>query len=271
MARSSHPSIAIVNALMLPLGLLTLAAGVTGTVMADGMRWAFALMAAGGVVVMYGGLRGVGEWRRAVQREDETTHAMRGAVIAGAPAVALAGDAVLARWTYGAAEWRAHAARELRRRLRELAVMAGTIILFGGALVGVLERDWRLGVQVAPIFGGMIGVGHAAVAYFRYRRDASPAGGDVVTGRDAVLINGRYHALNDDRIRFGGAAMQRERGRAVLCITLWLPGQYRRHPDELRLPVPPGAEAEARTVADALNRAHPAAEGEAAASLPAPR
>ncbi|HEX8244847.1 MAG TPA: hypothetical protein VF541_15170, partial [Longimicrobium sp.] len=104
MPRSSHPAIAAVNALLIVLGLAVLVAGVLGALTYREIWWAFALLALAGPLMLYGAIRGIVGWRKSVEVDDATRHAMLADAQAGPRAIP--SDAVLAHWTYDPADWR---------------------------------------------------------------------------------------------------------------------------------------------------------------------
>jgi len=255
MPKSSSPAIVVVNALLIPLGFAVLIGGIGGAVVYREIWWAFALLAGGGVLMLAGAAQGVSHWRRAVQVEDETHHAMLAAVrvrphvSSGLPAP------VLAHWTYDPAEWRAYAHAELRYRTREALTMTAATVAVGTPVLGLLEGEWKLAFVVSAVIGTLIGVGRWLVARAAYGRNRAVSHGDVVLGRDAMLVNGRYEVVHDNRIHFGGARVLEGGCPAILEIRIMVPGKYRRMAEEYRIPIPAGREEEARAVARELAEA----------------
>lgn len=276
MPRSSHPAIIVVNVCLLPLGLVTLAAGLAGFVAMNEMWWAFGLLAVGGAVIMGGAVHEIRAWGKRLVADEHTAHEMLSAVRAGqiAPSAAAAAprratDPVLARWTYAPDEWRAYADAEMRLALREAAMMAFTIVLLGTVLIGVLDREWEAAFILSLATSVFVAGGRLLMAWLAHRRHRSVAAGEVIVGPRAMLVNGRYETVHDgSRIRFSRAQVREGTRPALLVVEITVPGRYRRLPDEYRVPIPAGREDEARAVAQALNQAYVALPASAGAVLP---
>lgn len=256
MPRSSAPAVAIVNVLLVPLGAATLAAGVVGFSRVSEMRWAFALLAIVGAVIMGGAVQGLFDWGRAVQVDESTRRAMIESVRAKpAASHGLAGP-VLAHWSYAPEEWRRYTSRELGYRTREALMMGAATFVLGTIIIGLLEWDLRIATIISGAVGGVIALGRWLVALAAYRRRRAVPTGDVIIGTHAILVNRRYDVVHDHRVRFGGARVLDGERPAILEVQVMVPGKYRRHPEEYRIPIPAGREDEAREVAAELAGAH---------------
>jgi hypothetical protein len=246
----------VVNVVLIPLGLVALIAGGTGAMAVDEIWWAFALLAVAGAVILFAGVRGVIGWGKAVNVEDHTMRAMLAAAPSAADAFGRRSGPVLAHWRYAPEEWHAYAAAELRYRTREALAMGGIVVALGTAFLGLVERKWGLAFGISAAVGGLIALGRWAVAWSAHRRNVSVASGEVIVGPTALLVNGRYEVLHDRRIHFGGARVLPGPRPAILELTVMVPGRYRRIPEEYRIPIPAGREAEAHAVIEALHQAH---------------
>lgn len=257
MPRSSHPALAVVNVMMIPLGLACVIVGIGGLNAAREIWWAFALMAAAGALLVYGSIRGVIGWARSVEVENHTAHEMVAAVQAGPGRLPPGGGPVLAHWRYGPDEWRAYTLAEIRFRTRDALVMAAFVAGVGTAVLGLLSwGDWGIALGISSAMGAFIGLGRWAMAWMAHRRNAAVQGGEVIVGPAALLWNGRYEVLHDGRIHFGGARIIDGVRPPIVEITIKVPGRYRRIPEEYRIPIPGGRMDEARALVDALHRAH---------------
>jgi hypothetical protein len=257
MPRSSNPAAVIVNALLIPLGVVVMAAGVVGALTADGMRWAFGLLAVGGAVIVGGAIHGAVAWRRAVQVDDETAHAMVAAARAGPASATIPTGPVLAHWTYGPDDWAHYAAGEIRYRTREALGMGAAVLVLGTPVIGLMEGDWGIGALISGTVGGFIALMRGLMAFSAHRRNRAVTHGEVIVGPTALLVNGRYEAIHDANVRFGGARVLEDGSPAILEVTIMVPGRYRRTAEEYRIPIPAGREDEARAVALGLAEAHP--------------
>jgi hypothetical protein len=252
MPKSSSPAIVIVNTLLIPIGAVTVVAGIIGALTVTEIWWAFALLAVCGVAVLVGGVHGIIAWGKAVQVDEATEREMVAAVRAKPRASTGLAGPVLAHWTYEPAEWRAYTARELRFRTLEALGMGATVLVLGTLIVGLLDGNWGLAVGLAVAVGGLIALGRWLMAFFAWRRNRAVQTGDVVIGTNAVLMNRRYDVIHDRRVRFGGARVVETERPAILQVTIMVPGRYRRIAEEYRIPIPAGREDEARAVARQL-------------------
>lgn len=257
MPRSSHPAFAIVNVVMIPLGLACVMTGVGGLLSATGIWWAFALLTAAGALLVYAGVRGVIGWGRSVNVEEHTAHEMIAAAQAGPGAFKRETGPVLAHWRYEPGEWRAYTAAEFRFRTRDSLATAAFVAVLGTAVLGLLSRgNWPIAFGISGAMGAFIGVGRWVMAWTAHRRNLAVQSGEVIVGPTALLWNGRYEVLQDGRIDFGGARVLTKFQPAILELTIKVPSRYRRIPEEYRIPIPAGRLDEAQAVAGALNRAH---------------
>ena len=253
MPRSSSPAVAVVNALLVPLGLAVLVAGVLGALSFPEIWWAFALLGVGGGGLMiYAAVRGIQSWSRSVEVDDATRHTM----LAAAQAGAIPSDAVLAHWTYDPADWHRYAAAEIHSGVREALVFGATMAAFSVLPLRLLEPEWSGAVKFAAALGAFVAAERLLVALVTWRRHRSVGRGEVIVGPTAMLRNGRYEAIEDGRIHFRGARVLKQLSPATLEIGILVPGKYRHVREEYRIPIPPGKEDEAQAVADALERVH---------------
>ncbi|HEU4556526.1 MAG TPA: hypothetical protein VFS20_01710 [Longimicrobium sp.] len=257
MPRSSHPALAVVNIIMIPLGLACVMVGIGGLSSTREIWWAFALLTAAGALVVYGGIRGVIGWTRSVDVEEHTAHEMIAAAQAGPSLLPPGAGPVLAHWRYAPDEWRAYTSAEIRFRTRDALASAAFVAVLGTVVLGLLSRgDWPVAIGISGGMGALIGLGRWVMAWTAHRRNVGVQSGEVIVGPTALLWNGRYEVLRDRRIDFGGARVLTKFHPPILEITIKVPGRYRRIPEEYRIPIPAGRLDEAQTVADALNRAH---------------
>jgi len=252
MPRSSSPAIAIVNTLLLPLGAVTVVAGIVGAAGVRELWWAFALLAAAGAAVLWGGIHGIVAWGKAVQVDEATEREMVEAVRARPRASTGVAGPVLAHWTFAPEEWRGYTSRELAFRTREALGMGAVVLVLGTLVVGLLDGSWKTAAIISGAVGGFIALTRWLMAFFAWRRNRAVPSGDVVIGTNAVLVNRRYGVIHDRRVRFGGARVLESERPAILEVRIMVPGRYRRIAEDYRIPIPAGREDEARAVARLL-------------------
>lgn len=172
-----------------------------------------------------------------------------GTPVPAAPA-APADAEVLAHWRYADDEWSEYTRRELRFRKGEaLWVGVGVVVL--GMLVLVAERDASYGEAfgVSAAVGAIFYVGRLLQARAAHAANAATRGGEVIISPRAVLLNGRYHVLQDDRFHFGGVRLLDEDAPPVLEFTVTWATRSGATNEQVYVPVPRGREAEARALA----------------------
>lgn len=184
----------------------------------------------------------------------------------GLPILA-SGEPVLAHWSYTEAEWAPYAASA-----GEGGGCAQALVLMIGAIVGgffVFQGAWGLWeLAVTGAVALFIGVTAVALQMFAERHPGfGPA--EVVITPTAVLLNARYHVLSDHRIRLEGVRYETWPGRpSMLAFDLARSTGFGGRYPPLRIPVPPGREAEAQALAQKLVRARQAMAAAAAGAGP---
>lgn len=248
------PAGLIFHVAMLPLGAAALIMGAMGTARDGEMEWMFGLLFVAGVAIVAGGIHGLVTWPRKARLQEAITRAM--VAEARAPSTDRRMMSVLATWTYTEDEWRDYAAAEMRFRIREALGMGATVVALGTPLLGVFDGEWGVAFGISLAVGGFIALWRGGMGWAAWRRNRAATTGGVIVGPDAILINGRYEAVHDGSILFGGARVLDRAEPAILEINLVVPGKYRHVREKLRIPIPTGHEEEARAVAEALRQAH---------------
>jgi hypothetical protein len=260
---SSSPLNAVAALLVLWAALMTLPLGVVGALSDTGpMRLVFAVMAAGGAGMLYGGVKMWRQWRRAVVVEREHQASIREAVGAppagpGAPSQPAADLAVrshgtvLARWTYAADEWREYTHAEWKRRRLE-AVVVGVLLLLVGYCSGRGGGDEGRAMMVsATAVAVAVGGGLLARAHFARQANQSAPGEAIITPT-AILLNGKYHVLRNETYSFQGVRYDLSAKPPLLEFSISWRTRQGQTGEKIRVPVPAGREAEAREVVAAL-------------------
>jgi hypothetical protein len=166
----------------------------------------------------------------------------------------LAGEGVLARWSYSAAEWQAFSGDEVVRQSTGLRwLLAVTAFFMIAATAGKLHQDRTAGLFVgATMLVTWILCWIAARAAVRkYRRRAEAPALAVVIGRDAMLIGKELHVWRGWGNLLHRCAIE-DGPPPLLAITYSMQGRKARQIETVRVPVPAGRAAEAATLADQL-------------------
>jgi hypothetical protein len=256
MPSSSRPATLVVYVLLIPLGVAVVLAGVVGALTVREIWWEFVLFAVGGVVVLYGAVRGIAGWSKAAKVAETTRSTMVEAAREPAVASGEMTGPVLAHWTYRPAEWRAYVAAEMHHRVREALTLGAIPAVLGTLILRILKPDWALALWVGVGLGVFVAVWRLAMALAAHRRHLAVAHGEVIIGPTALLVNGRYETIDDGSIRFAGARVLEDGRPAILEIAIRVPGKYRGSAEEYRIPIPAGRGDEARAVARALQDVH---------------
>ena len=242
------------------------------------------MMLLAGLAMMSSPLRDIRRHRRDMRRERQH----RADILAGVgrpPAVTAArgpgpaaprartgvlpsGERVLAHWTYEGEQWSAYAQRETG----------------GGCMgaVGVTVAVYLLSLYLAPEGSPALAVALVAGAAFVVihllaNRRAYPQGesgpAEAIITPTALLLSGRYEVLSGGQFHLLGVRYAPHD--AMLYFTVGGRGTGP-SPEELRVPVPPGCEAEAKKVEDTFRRtlfdaAHGLPPNRGAARKPPPR
>ncbi|HEX2190455.1 MAG TPA: hypothetical protein VHG51_16220 [Longimicrobiaceae bacterium] len=282
MPSSSNPFNLVSAALLAFCGVPCVILGTVGVLSDTGpMRPVLGLLAVSGLLMIGGAVQAVLAWRRAERRERGHEAALYQAVRGHEPALpqppaptaaappaepaarteppasgAREADAeVLAHWTYAPDEWSEYARQELRfRRGEALSVGLGVVVL--GVLLLVYRRDAEYGVAlgVAGVVGAIIYAGRLLQARSAHAANTATRGGEVVISPRAVVLNGRYHVLQDDRFHFAGVRLLDEEDPPVLEFSVVWSTRSGRADEQVYVPVPRGREEEARALAASFPR-----------------
>jgi hypothetical protein len=283
--RSSHPLNLLSAGLLAFMGVPCTILGVVGALAESGpMRPVLGMLGVGGLLMIGGAVQNVLAWRRAERRERGHEAALyrtvrRAAPAAGPPQMpqepfeparsagwamatgpaAAPGPAappdgtdaeVLAHWTYAPDEWSDYSRRELSFRRGEAKWFAAWVVGLG-ALLLVLNRDadYTMALGVAGLLGAVFWLGKTLQARAAHAANTSTPGGEVIISPRAVLLNGRYHVLQDDRFHFAGIRLLDEDAPPVLEFTVAWSTRSGRADEQVYVPVPRGREEEARALA----------------------
>jgi hypothetical protein len=260
MVNSSHPMNAVSAALVLSMSPILLLLGIVGTFAETGqMRIVFLVMAAGGLMMLIGGIRMLVKWRRAVAEETAHQNDIRATVgprpaalpQEPQPSALTSGEPVLAHWVYEPGEWNAYTRGEVKRRMGEWIVVAVILMIVGLVSSSGGGEEGRTMLFAATLVAVMILVGGMLMAKGDHQANVSGPGEAIITP-SAILLNGRYHVLRNDTYSFGGVRFDEAATPPQLEFTIgW---STRRGPagDRIRIPVPAGRAEEARKVVAAF-------------------
>ncbi|HEX8275622.1 MAG TPA: hypothetical protein VF615_23515 [Longimicrobiaceae bacterium] len=286
MPRSSHPLNLLSAWILFSVALPCTIVGVVGALAETGtMRVVLGALGLSGLAMVWGSVQMVVAWRRATRRETAHEAALYQAVRQAAPAVeppqalqegaqpafsaAAAADPaapaartspaahttgeadaeVLAHWTYAPDEWSEYSRRELSFRRGEAKWYAAGVVGLG-ALLLVFQRnaEYTVALGVAGFVGAVFWLGKTLQARAAHAANTATPGGEVIISPRAVMLNGRYHVLQDDRFHFAGVRLLDEEVPPVLEFTVAWQTRSGRADEQVYVPVPRGREEEARAL-----------------------
>lgn len=167
----------------------------------------------------------------------------------------LAGQGVLIRWQYTAAEWKDFSGLEVERQSTTmrwlLGVTAAGMLL---ATLGKMAEDRAAGLFVGAVL--LVTwiicwiVARAVVKKHRRRAAAPPV--EVIIGRDAMLVGDELHVWRGWGNLFHSCELVAGPPQQ-LRIVYSIQGRNNRPINDVQVPVPSGREAEARSVIAALS------------------
>jgi len=289
--RSSNPLNLLSAWLLAMMGVPCTILGLVGALAESGtMRLVWGMLAVGGVGMTWGAVQALVAWRRAEVRESgheaalyaaarrdsagsapaaqavpvgagaATPQAAPTAAAAPSPAQAASAPAaadaeVLAHWTYAPDEWSEYTRRDLSFRKGEALWIGLGVLLLGTLLLVNREgASYGIAIGVSAFVGGAIYVGRLLQARSAHAANAATRGGEVIISPHAVLLNGRYHVLQDDRFHFGGVRLVDDDGPPVLEFTVTWGTRGGPTNEQVYVPVPRGREEEARALAASFPR-----------------
>ncbi len=257
MPRSSSPLHVLSAVLQFCCGLMVAPIGFAG-VFADAgpMRPVWGMMALSSLLLMGSGVWAFVKWRRAEAAETVHRAALAAAVSppASAPREAEAPDVpearVLAHWTYGPGQWTTYTGTEIAFRKREAVYQAAGITALGTVFLS-LGDDISLGhaFQSSAFVGIMVFAGRYLQARAAHDSNAATARGEAIISPDAVVLNGRYHVLRNDEYHLRSVRYLDAGATPLLEFAVEWSTRGGAATEEVRVPVPPGREDEARELA----------------------
>ncbi len=262
MPSSSNPLNLVSAWLLAIMGVPCTLLGVVGALAESGsMRLVWGMLAVAGLGMIGGAVQAVVAWRRAEVRErghEAALYAATRGEPTGSPPAPSAQPAVaevLAHWTYAPDEWGEYTRRELGFRSGEAKWLGVGVALFGILMLAFREdTDSRIAAAVSIVIGSVIYVGKMLQARSAHAANAATRGGEVIISPHAVLLNGRYHVLQDDRFHFAGVRLLDEDDPPVLEFTVAWSTRSGRADEQVYVPVPRGREDEARALAASFPR-----------------
>lgn len=208
----------------------------------SGIGWVMGGMAFGGVLMVVGGIQMFRDGRSDRTKQQEVSAAAKeGHAHAAIPDV-------LAEWPLDARTWNAFTINEKKYRNRD-NIWFFVAFIFLGTLTLMLSRDstFLLALSIAAVIGLITVIARRTVALQKLQVP-SEMPRSVVVGRRHIILNGKLYPINADRMTTRKGRLIRDGEPAILELTLYWPTRNGETFDELRIPVPPDAIAQAEYV-----------------------
>lgn len=162
----------------------------------------------------------------------------------------LAGEGLLARWTYSPDEWKLYTEKEhetnkLGKKMLFFIISGFAIIVGVVALIVNPESGiWVLAVMLALI--AIIGVLAWFTSWYDYRQNRKRTGVTYIS-KNGIYINGQLHLWNQLGARLGLVEYVEETP-PLLVFSYFAPTRVGLEEREVRVPVPGGQETRAREI-----------------------
>jgi hypothetical protein len=155
---------------------------------------------------------------------------------------------ILAKWHFTAAEWNRFLQYEKRERKMSSTIESVIIILLGGALLMFAKNAnaW-LAFGISGVIASIYWLGKYYLSMGSL--GASRAVNEVIITPVAIIINGKYNVLRNDRIWLSKVVVKNETAMQVLEFTFNWSTRKGDTFEEIRIPIPENKLAEAEALA----------------------
>jgi membrane protein implicated in regulation of membrane protease activity len=158
---------------------------------------------------------------------------------------------ILARWIYTREQWQNFIIWENKERKTEGIITASLIVILG---VGLLRISREAPWWAAILISGLIALVYYFISYRVALRSVRLDGKtpEIVITRDALLVNGHYNRLNGENLWLEKVDLKKATGFSYLEFSIGSQIRNGTTTNEIRVPVPPEKESEARVVIEKL-------------------
>lgn len=164
---------------------------------------------------------------------------------------------ILAHWKYSDKQWKEYTQKELKADWRDrkgLFIVIAAITIIVSMLMALLTGDIQFAVLFCLgtiVFVGIIALITGAINYWRHKRQ----GGEVYLARDGAYFKGQFHHWGGVGTYLNSAAYKDSK-RPLITITYSAVAPTGFNRCEIRIPVPPSKEEEAREIVTRIKEAH---------------
>lgn len=162
-------------------------------------------------------------------------------------------NTLLAHWNYTSAEWKEFTKKEFSFRLREALVVWVLIVGLGTWLLAGYRDMGHLAAFITSLCtGGLITLIRFIIAY-NARKANSSKPGDVVISAKSILINGKYHILNDENKTLYKLELLKDENPQILEFSVEWNTRKGNTNEQVRVPVPADKLTEAGKLVEVFN------------------
>lgn len=271
MANNTGQAISMILALFfIMLGLCCAIIGLSGALSGDemenwirGVLWALGIsggmMIYGGVTMFFGAKKKIEDTSR---DEQELAQAVKNPVNIDDAVKSVREQAakpfpdkntLLAHWTYSDEEWKTFTKKEFNFRIREALVVWLLIVGLGTWLMANYRDMGHLAAFISSFsVGGLITFIRFIIAY-NARKANSSKQGEVVISAKSILINGKYHTLNDELKTLSKLELLKDETPKILEFTVVWNTRRGQTNEQVRVPVPSDKLSEAVKLVEIFN------------------
>jgi hypothetical protein len=160
---------------------------------------------------------------------------------------------LLAHWTYTSEEWNTFTKKEFSFRIREALVVWLLIVGLGTWLLAGYGDMGHLAAFITSLStGGLITVIRFIIAY-NARKANSSKPGDVVISAKSILINGKYHILNDENKTLYKLELLKDETPQILEFSVEWNTRKGTTNEQVRIPIPADKSTEAAKLVEVFN------------------
>ena len=162
-------------------------------------------------------------------------------------------NTLLAHWSYDTEEWNTFTKKEFGFRIREALIVWLLIAGLGTWLLASYRDMGHLAAFITSLStGGLLTLIRFIIAY-NARKANSSKPGDVVISSKSILINGKYHILNDENKTLYKLELLKDETPQILEFSVEWNTRKGTTNEQVRIPIPADKSTEAAKLVEVFN------------------
>jgi hypothetical protein len=154
-------------------------------------------------------------------------------------------NTLLAHWNYTSEEWKEFTKKELSFRIREALIVWLLITGLGTWLIAGYRDMGHLAAFITSLsVGGLFTLIRLIIAYNARKANLSKPG-DVIISAKSILINGKYHILNDENKTLYELELLKDQTPQILEFSVQWNTRSGMTNEQIRIPIPADKSTEA--------------------------